>query len=116
VPNAAITAAGGSSYILEPATPLSATDLASSATGGIVITATKQVPVTVGLTNDTMSEIASGVNAGDQIIVQTIKSTGTTKAAASTGGTSALQLLGGAGATGAARATGAGFTRGTAIP
>ena len=101
VPNAAIVTSGGSSYILEPATPLSATDLASSANGGIVLPATKQVPVTVGLANDTMTEIDSGVNVGDQIIVQTIKSSSAAKTTASTGGTNALQLLGGAGGGGA---------------
>ncbi len=117
VPNAAIVTSGGSSYILEPATPLSATDLASSANGGIVIAATKQVPVRLGLTNDTMSEVSSGVNIGDQIIVQTIKSTTAAKTTASAGGTSALQLLGGAGGgTRVGGAGGGGFTRGAAIP
>ena len=96
VPNAAIVKSGSTSYILEPATPLSAADLASSANGGIVIATTKQAPVTTGLSNSTMTEITSGVNVGDQIIVQTIKSSGTTKSTASTGG-NALQLLGGSG-------------------
>jgi multidrug efflux pump subunit AcrA (membrane-fusion protein) len=115
VPNAAVTTSGSTSYVLEPSTPISAADLASSANGGIVLVGIKQVPVTVGLANDTMTEIDSGVHAGDQIIVQTIKSTTAAKSTASTGGTSALQLLGGAGA---ARAGGAGggFTRGAAIP
>jgi len=108
VPNAAVVTSGGSSYILEPVTPLSAADLASSANGGIVLSATKQVPVTVGLANDTMTEIDSGINVGDQIIVQTIKSTTATKTTASTGGTSALQLLGGASAGGARTFTGGG--------
>lgn len=106
VPNAAIMTSGGASYILEPATPLSAADLASSASGGIVLPATKQVPVTTGLSNSTMTEITSGVNVGDQIIVETIKSTTATKTTASTGG-SALQLLGG-GAAGGARTFGGG--------
>ena len=116
VPNAAIVTVGGSSHILEPSTPLSAADLASSATGGIVLSATKQVPVVTGLTNDTMTEVTSGISVGDQIVVQTIKASGTTKTTASTGNGSALQLLGGAGG-GATRAVGGGgFTRTTAIP
>jgi HlyD family secretion protein len=117
VPNAAIVTSGGSSYILEPSTPVSAADLASSASGGMVLPATTQVPVVTGLVSDTMTEISSGVNAGDQIIVQSIKSTTATKTTtASAGSTSALQLLGGAG--GAARTGGGsgGFTRGAAIP
>jgi multidrug efflux pump subunit AcrA (membrane-fusion protein) len=117
VPNAAVVTSGSTSYVLEPSTPLSAADLASSANGGMIISSVKQVPVTIGLTNDTLTEITSGVNVGDQIIVETIKST--TAAKATTGGTSALQLLGGAGAAGGAGARtftggagGGGFTRG----
>jgi hypothetical protein len=67
VPNAAVVTSGSTSYILEPATLLSATDLASSANGGIVLSGTKEVPVTVGLANDTMTEIDSGVNVGDHV-------------------------------------------------
>jgi multidrug efflux pump subunit AcrA (membrane-fusion protein) len=111
VPNAAIVTSGSASYILEPATSVSAADLASSANGGIVLAATKQAPVTLGLANDTMTEIASGVSVGDQIIVQTIKSTATTKTT-TTGSTSALQLLSGSGA----RTGGSGFTRPAGAP
>ncbi len=96
VPNAAVITSGSVSYILEPATPLSATDLASRASGGIVLAATKEVPVTIGLAKNTITEITSGVNAGDQIIVQTIKSTTAAKSTATIDGTNALQLLGGA--------------------
>jgi hypothetical protein len=113
VPNAAVTISGSTSYILEPSTPISAADLASSANGGIVLAATKQVPVIVGLANDTMTEIDSGVNAGDQIIVQTIKSTTAAKSTATTGGTSALQLLSG---TGARTGGSGGFTRPAGAP
>jgi len=113
VPNAAITTSGSTSYILEPAISLSATDLASSANGGVVLSGTKKVPVTVGLANDTMTEIDSGVNAGDQIVVQTIKSTTATKTTATTGSTSALQLLSG---TGARTGGSGGFTRPAGAP
>lgn len=109
VPNAAVVTVGGSSYVLEPATPLSDTDLAASANGGIVLAATPtRVPVTIGLTSATMTEVTSGIKVGDQIVVQTVKSTATTKSAAPTGG-SAFQLLGGSGG-GAVRA--GGFTGG----
>jgi HlyD family secretion protein len=110
VPNAAVVTSGNSSYILEPATPVSAADISSSANGGIILPATKEVPVTVGLANDTQTEIDSGVNAGDQIIVQTIKSSASTASTASTGG-SALQLLGGAGGGGARTFGGGGAFR-----
>ena len=103
VPNAALVTSGGSSYILEPAAPLSAADLAASANGGIVIAATKQVPVTTGLSNSTMTEVASGVNVGDQIIVQTIKSSSASKSTTASTGGNALQLLGGGAAGGGTR-------------
>lgn len=118
VPNAAVVTSGSNSYVLEPATPLSAADLAASANGGITLPATKQVPVTVGLANDTMTQITSGVNVGDQIVTQTITSSASSKSTASTGGTNALQLLGGSGGgttrvfTGAPGGGGGGFTRG----
>jgi multidrug efflux pump subunit AcrA (membrane-fusion protein) len=111
VPNAAVVTSGSTSYILEPATPISATELASSANGGIVLAATKQMPVTVGLANDTMTEIDSGVKVGDQIIVQTVKSTTAAKSTTA-GSTSALQLLSGTGA----RTGGSGFTRPAGAP
>ncbi|HEX4103962.1 MAG TPA: HlyD family efflux transporter periplasmic adaptor subunit [Candidatus Paceibacterota bacterium] len=100
VPNSAVTTVGGASYVLEPATPVSADVLAASATGGVVLSeAPTRVPVTTGLSNNTMTEITSGVNAGDQIITQTLTTSAST-APAATGGTSALRALGGgAGAT-----------------
>lgn len=113
VPNSAIMTSGSNSYVLEPATTLSPAELTASENGGITLSATKQVPVTVGLANDTMTEIDSGVNVGDQVITQTINSSASSKGTASTGGTNALQLLGGAG--GGARTFGGGgggFTRG----
>ena len=102
VPNAAITAQGGSDYILEPASSLSDAEIASSSAGGIVLgTPPRLVPVTIGIANDTETEITSGVRAGDQIIVQTIKSaaagTGSSAAAGSSLNVSALRTLGGGG-------------------
>ncbi len=109
VPNSAIVTEGGSSYVLEPATPLSAADLstASAASGIQLPQGTKMVPVTVGLSNDTVTEITSGVNAGDQVITQTIHSSGSSSGGTSAGGTSALRALGG-GAGGAVFGGGAG--------
>jgi multidrug efflux pump subunit AcrA (membrane-fusion protein) len=102
VPNAAVTTQGSSSYVLEPSSPVSDAEIASSSAGGIVLLeAPRLVPVTVGIANDTETEITSGMQVGDQIIAQTIKSTtGTTGASASAGSTlntSALRTLGGGG-------------------
>lgn len=101
VPNAAITTSGGTSYILVPTQPLSAAEVASSSSGGITLTGTKMVPVITGAANDTMTAITAGITAGEQIIVQTVKSSGasskTTANMASSGGSSAIRLLGGGG-------------------
>lgn len=99
VPNAAITTQSGSSYVFEPASPVTDAEIASSSAGGIVLpSAPRLVPVTVGISNDTETEITSGVQVGDQIIAQTIKSTtGTTGSSASTLNVGALRTLGGGG-------------------
>ena len=109
VPNAAVVTQGTARYVLEPASPVASSSLATSASGAVTLPqGTKMVPVTVGLANDTMTEISSGVNVGDQIVVQTVKSSATTASTAS-GGTSALRLLGGGGGGGGAvRTTGGG--------
>lgn len=112
VPNAAVTTQGNVSYVLEPASPVASSTLAASANGGVELAAApSRVAVTVGLSNDTLTEITSGVNIGDQIIVQTIKSTAST-ATASTGSSNILGgLLGGgrsAGGGGGVRVTGGG--------
>ena len=57
-------------------------------------TAPQNVVVTVGDSNDTMTEITSGLNAGDMVVTQTI--TGTV-AVSATSATSALRLGGGSG-------------------
>jgi multidrug efflux pump subunit AcrA (membrane-fusion protein) len=98
VPNAAVVKQGTAAYVLEPASPLSDAELASSSNSGIALPAAPiRVSVTVGISNNTLTEITAGVQAGDQIIVQTLS--GTTSAAAGTaaGGTSALRSLGGLG-------------------
>jgi multidrug efflux pump subunit AcrA (membrane-fusion protein) len=94
VPNASIVKQGTNAFILEPASPLNDSEIASSSSGGIELAAAPaRVPVTLGLSNSTMSEIASGVSAGDQIIVQTIG--GTISGGTAAGGTNALRALGG---------------------
>ncbi len=83
VPNAAVVTAGSASYVLEPASPLPAAEVAASANGGVELSASPvRVPVVTGISNDTLTEIVSGVNEGDQIIVQTIAGTAGTGAPA----------------------------------
>ena len=53
----------------------------------------KQQEVTIGLSNDSMTEITSGLNEGDAVVTQTI----TSKSSASTATTNSRGLLGGGG-------------------
>jgi multidrug efflux pump subunit AcrA (membrane-fusion protein) len=106
VPNAAVVKQGTAAYVLTPAMPLTDAELASSTNGGIPLPVVpNRVPVTVGLSNNTVTEITAGVNVGDQIIVQTIGGTTAASTAArttaTTGGTSVLRGLGGLGGGGA---------------
>ena len=89
----------------------------ASASGGITFRRRRCVPVTIGLSNDTVTEISSGVNVGDQIIVQTINST-VTAASTRSGGTSTLRLLRAAARLGGGGGGGGGISGGggAAIP
>ena len=100
VPNAAITTTNGTSYVTEPASLLSASERTASQNGGIVLPAVRMVPVTTGAVNSTMTAIIAGVNPGDEIVTQTIKSS--SGASGSTTGGGAFRLLGGGGAGGGA--------------
>jgi multidrug efflux pump subunit AcrA (membrane-fusion protein) len=103
IPNSAIKTQGSVSYVLAPSGVMADADISASANGGIVLPAVpKQVVVTVGLSNDSMTEITSGLQAGDPFIVQTL----TTAANSASVGSSASgassvsslgRLLGGAG-------------------
>ena len=98
VPNAAVTTQGTASYVLEPASPVATSVIATSAAQGIMLSATKRVPVVTGLSNDTLTEITSGINVGDQIITQTITTSASAASTRSTtGGTSVFSILGGGG-------------------
>jgi multidrug efflux pump subunit AcrA (membrane-fusion protein) len=95
LPNSAVKTSGTASYVLEPSASVSAADVSASAAGGITLPAApKMVPVTVGLSNDTLTEITSGVNVGDQVITQTITTSASTASTPAAGGTSALRALG----------------------
>ncbi|HEV7702384.1 MAG TPA: efflux RND transporter periplasmic adaptor subunit [Candidatus Paceibacterota bacterium] len=101
VPNSAIKSQNGTSYVESFDAPL------VPPTDGLIGTISKiapnKIPVEVGLSNDSESEIISGVTEGDEIVSRTIQSSATTAAAAPS-------LFGGSGnrATtgGAARTTG----------
>ncbi len=102
VPSSAVQGAGSSSYVLVPSINLSDVDLAASANGGATIASTKRVFVVTGLSDGTVTEISSGINVGDQVIIKTIKSTvasastATSASASRTTSGSLLNVLGGA--------------------
>lgn len=100
VPSAALVTQGSSTYILEPSVSLSASDIASSATGGIILNESpRRVLVTTGLVGDSDTEITSGVSEGDQIITKTVKSSSSASSntTSATSNSSVLRLLGGSG-------------------
>jgi len=99
VPNSAIKSQAGTSYIEMFDTPLPpSTD---GLIGSISKTAPNKIPVEVGLTSDTESEITSGIKEGDEIVTRTITPSATTT-------TSAPSIFGGAGGN---RTTGGGGVR-----
>ncbi len=119
VPNSAIKTVNGRSFVQIPTTPVvNPYQANASSTGstkrryngtanvGISVASVVTKPVTVGLSDNTNTEIMSGLNAGDYVVTQTL--TGTAAKAAST---NILSSLTGGARTGGG--TGGGFTGGT---
>ena len=96
VPNSAIKTQGNTSYVetLDPAL-LTATDLQNGT--ATLVTTPNRVTIEVGSSNDTDTEVTSGLNDGDQIIVQTISASKTT----TPGAASSVRIPGLSGGTGA---------------
>ncbi len=80
VPNAAVKARGSVSYVQMPDSAENLTLDNSGGNQGVVLkfTALEQ-PVGVGLSNDSTTEITSGLKEGDLVIVRTVSSTATTQ-------------------------------------
>jgi multidrug efflux pump subunit AcrA (membrane-fusion protein) len=87
VPSSAIKTQGTIKYVQMFSTPLPLPATGSQGTPSREIPT--QVPVEIGITDDTNTEIISGLKEGDQIVSRTIASTTTTTVQASS-------LLGGA--------------------
>ncbi len=81
VPSGAVKTVNGSSYVLVFNPPLASAGGISGVTSTV---APVQVPVTVGISDDTNVEILSGLTAGEQVVTRTI-APGATTAAATTG-------------------------------
>ncbi len=98
VPNSAIKSQNGASYVEMFEIPV--TPPTDGLMGSISLTPPNKVPVTTGISNDSDTEILSGLHAGDEVVSRTIAPSSATAAAAPS-------LFGGGGtrtgATGAAR-------------
>lgn len=95
VPSAAVKTQNGTSFVQTIDNP-TADELANIA-GFVASTAPRQIEVQVGASNDTTTQILSGLQEGDPIITRTITSTAAA-AATATSRTSAGSILGGGGA------------------
>lgn len=87
VPSAAIKTTNGVSYVQVFTPPLPTTPSTSSgqaAQGVVSVTAPKNVTVTTGISDNTNTQILSGLTAGEQIVVRTTTGTTATVSAAAT--------------------------------
>ena len=82
VPASSIVTTGGATYVRAFNPPLTGADVTSTA-GAISATAPTQIPVTIGISDNTNTEITSGLTAGQQIVSR-MSTTGGTASAAST--------------------------------
>ncbi|HUO50573.1 MAG TPA: efflux RND transporter periplasmic adaptor subunit [Candidatus Paceibacterota bacterium] len=107
VPSSAVKTTGGQSYVLafDPTIPQS--EIATAGSAGIVSSvAPIQIPVTVGITDNSNVQILSGLSSGQQIVVSSRSGSATTVSTAARTG-SGNALFGGGGAVRAGGATGA---------
>jgi HlyD family secretion protein len=79
VPNSSLKSQGGISYVENFDAPLAPPT--AGAIGSIAKIAPNKIPVEVGLSNDSQSEIISGIKEGDEIVTRTILPTAATTTA-----------------------------------
>ncbi|MDR3558034.1 MAG: efflux RND transporter periplasmic adaptor subunit [Candidatus Pacebacteria bacterium] len=94
VPSAAVKTQGTASYVQELGQKYSAAQEAAGVTSS---SSPRNVPVTVGLSDNTNTEIDSGLSVGDQVIIKTTVTTGTAVAATKSTATAATTRTGGGG-------------------
>lgn len=98
IPNSAVQSGlNGESYVLVLPN-VTSEQISASPSGVSSPTAPERKTVTIGLVDDTNTEIKSGLSSGDFIVTKTVQPSATTKTAnsATTGGSSLLQSIGGA--------------------
>jgi RND family efflux transporter MFP subunit len=98
VPASAITTSGGATYVSVFNPPLTGAGVSSTA-GVVSVTPPTEIPVTVGITDNTNTEITSGLTAGEQIVARTSSSAAGKTTAASATSRSGFGGGGGGGAT-----------------
>lgn len=90
VPNGAIKSKGQASYVETIDASVADSQLSAASTAGVVSkNPPKQQSVEIGLANDSDTEIISGLNEGDNVVIRTIAAAIQTKAAATTSSASA---------------------------
>ncbi len=94
VPNAAIKSQGSESYVLIPNGTI---DGNSSYSTGVPLSGTANQVIQTGLSNDTNTEIISGLTEGDWVVVRTTKSSTAATPTSATPSRSILQTGGGPG-------------------
>lgn len=96
VPSSAVKTSGGQSYVMVFNPPLPAEASAAVGAQGILsATPPTQVPVQIGISDDTNVEILSGITAGEQIVTRTTTGAAAAPTGAATGG--AVRAGGGGG-------------------
>jgi hypothetical protein len=78
VPSSAIKTANNVSYVEVPDETIDSS-IVGSASGVVLKNKTKRQEITTGLSNDTSTEILTGLSEGDLVVVKTITATSTTK-------------------------------------
>jgi len=100
VPNSAVKSNAAGNYILVPAQPVNGLTTGSSANGQT----TNQQAVVVGLSDNDNTEIVSGLNEGDMVVIKTATQT-TTVQSTQSNGSNLFRFLGGGGPPGEIRTT-----------
>ena len=94
VPSSAVKAAGGTSYV----EVLDGVDASAVSAQGVTSdTAPRRVAVEVGMSNDTETEIISGLTDGEYVVTRTIAGSEASTTKATSSSSSAASLLGGTG-------------------
>lgn len=77
VPNSAVKTQGANSVVQTVVLPSTTTSQTATITAAEASPSLQSVPVEIGLSNDTLTEISSGLKEGDEVVTRTISATAT---------------------------------------